>query len=415
MRSILQMRNLQTRYLQMRWVQRGIALLIITVLGLPLLQPPTLQAQSVADAQWQAQYWNNATLAGAPVVTRTEPTPNDNWGDGAPENTGLPNDRFSARWQSTLSLPAGRYEFTVRADDGARLWVDGNQLIDEWTVQSVETFTAQTTLDGGPVAVRLDYFDNTGEALISLNWQRLDQSGPAALPTSVSAVGAPTNLWRGEYFANTNLSEIAFERNDAELNFDWGLGSPQSSALGNDRFSVRWSRTLTLAPGRYQFTATADDGVRVWVDGTLVINEWAVQAANTVETIVQVRGGPTPVRVEYFENSGQALIALTWRQVAPVITSPTPITVSTPTATPPTSGDTPSATMSGARYLNVRQGPGIQYERITIIANGEVVDYLGRAPSGIWVQVRLADGTVGWVNSRYFTSDTPVINLPVMQ
>ena len=63
--------------------------------------------------------------------------------------------------------------------------------------------------------------------------------------------------------------------------------------------------------------------------------------------------------------------------------------------------------MSGARYLNVRQGPGIQYERVTIIANGEVVEYLGRAPAGIGVQVRLTDGTSGWVNSRYFTSDIP--------
>ncbi len=391
------------------------AILVVVAIGLPLLHPPLIHAQSVAEAQWQAQYWDNATLAGDPVVTRTEPTPNDDWGDGAPADTGLPSNRFSARWQTTLTLPAGHYEFTVRADDGARLWVDGNRLIDAWTVQSAEIFTAQTTLNGGPVALRLDYFENTGEASISLNWQRIDQSEPAALPTTTSAVGAPVNLWRGEYFADTDLTQIAFERNDADLNFDWGVGSPDSNALGNDRLSVRWTRTLALTPGRYQFTATADDGVRVWVDGTLVINEWTVQATHTVETIVPVRGGPTPVRVEYFENTGEARIALTWRQLEPIITTPTPITVPAPTATTPIDGDMPTATMSGARYLNVRQGPAIQYGRVTIIANGEVVDYLGRAPAGIWVQVRLADGTIGWVNSRYFTSDTPVINLPVVQ
>lgn len=401
--------------LQTRWCRMAITLFVVGAIGLSLLCPPLLHAQSGTDAQWQAQYWDNATLAGVPVVTRTEPTPNDDWGDGAPEETGLPSDRFSARWQSTLTLPAGRYEFTVRADDGVRLWVAGNQLIDEWTVQSAELFTAQTTLNGGPVALRLDYFENTGEALISLNWRRIDQSNPATLPTTTSAVGAPINLWRGEYFADPDLAQIAFERNDAELNFDWGVGSPDSNILGNDRFSVRWSRTLSLTPGRYQFTATADDGVRVWVGETLVIDEWAVQAAHTVESIVPVRGGPTAVRVEYFENTGEALIALTWRQVGPVITTPTPVTVPAPTATPFFGDDVPTATMSGARYLNVRQGPGIQSERVTIIANGEVVEYLGRAPAGIWVQVRLTNGTIGWVNSRYFTSDTPVINLPIVQ
>ncbi len=391
-----------------RWYLITTAALLALAISSLLRQAPAIHAQSVTEAQWQAQYWSNTTLAGPPVVTRTEPTPNHNWGEGAPEGTGLPADRFSARWQTTLTLPAGRYAFTVRADDGVRLWVDGNQLINEWTVQSAESFTAEMDLDGSAVAVRLDYFENTGVAFISLDWRRIDGGAAEVVPTTTTAVGAPVNLWRGEYFADPNLTEFAFERNDPDLNFNWESGSPDRNALGDERFSVRWTRTLALAPGRYQFTATADDGVRVWVNEALIIDEWTIQAARSFEAFVEVTGGATPVRVEYFENTGQAQIAVTWRQVGPVVVTPTP------SATPAFTGDFPTATMTGARYLNIRQGPGIRYGRTTIIADGAVVEYLGRAPAGIWVQIRLADGTVGWANSRYFTSDTPVVNLPVV-
>jgi hypothetical protein len=392
------------------WLRRTVLLLLLVLTaGLAGVSewPQRLRAQ--ATVQWQADYWANTTLAGPPAATRTESTPDYNWGDGAPADTGLPSDRFSARWRTTLDLPAGRYEFVVQADDGVRLWVDDEQLINEWTVQSREQFVAQKTLDGAPVNVRLDYFENTGEALISLSWRQLDAPGPDVLPTTTSAAGAPVNLWRGEYFADTDLTQFAFVRNDADLNFNWGAGSPNSSALGNDRFSARWTRTLPLDSGTYRFTVTADDGVRMWIDGQLVIDQWTIQAARTFEAVIPVRGGPTPVRVEYFENSGQALIEVTWQRVASTITTPTP----TPFAVPP--GDLPIATMTGARYLNVRSGPSIAYGRVTVIPYGTTVNYLERAPVGVWVRVQVADGVTGWVNSRYFTSNTPIIDLPVAQ
>lgn len=375
-----------------------------------------LHAQGAAEAQWQAQYWNNATLAGPPILTRSESTPSYDWGRGTPAGVNLGADRFSARWRTTVNLPAGRYQFSVTADDGVRLWVDSEQLINEWTVQSAQQFDAQVELDGGSVPIRLDYFENTGVAFIRLTWQRINfapTATPTAPPTSGSAVGAPTNLWRGAYYDNIDLTQFLFERNDATLNFNWGTGSPAPGRISADRFSVRWTRTLVLDPGRYQFVVTADDGVRIWVNEQLVINEWYVQSAQTYSTVVDVTGGPVPVRVEYFENTGFASIALEWQRVTADVRTPVPIVPGTPDEQNPNVGEV-SATMTGARYLNVRTGPSIRYDRITVIPNGTTVTYLGRASTGIWVQVRLPDGTIGWVNSRYFTSDTPVINLPVV-
>ena len=65
----------------------------------------------------------------------------------------------------------------------------------------------------------------------------------------------------------------ALVRNDQTLNFDWETAAP-SDNLPADGFSARWTRDQRFEPGRYRFRIRADDGVRFYVDDTLVIDEW---------------------------------------------------------------------------------------------------------------------------------------------
>lgn len=355
-----------------------------------------IEVTAAGEGAWLGEYFDNAALQGAPVVVRRDDTIDFNWGSGSPAPGQIGEDRFSARWTNQLTLPAGRYRFTINVDDGARLWVNNTLLIDAWRMQALTTYQAEVDLGGGTVPLRLEYFEDRGGALIELRWARLDAATPEP-----DAVGAPVNVWRGEYYDNVTLDGApAFVRNDDQLNFDWGAGLPAPAQLGNDRFSVRWTRTLSLAPGRYEFTATADDGVRLWVDGQLVINEWAVQSAQAFTALVDVTGGATPVRLEYFENTGAALARLTWVRADGGATAPT---------------GARTARMTGANFLNVRNGPGVGFNRIAVLARGDVVDLLGRRPGSLWVQIRLNDGRTGWVNSRYLTSNVPLTDLPPVQ
>ncbi|MEZ4732765.1 MAG: PA14 domain-containing protein [Caldilineaceae bacterium] len=350
-----------------------------------------------ADA-WLGEYFNNPSLQGAPAVVRSDEAIDFNWGTGAPAPGQLDADTFSVRWTNQLTLPAGRYQFTINVDDGARLWVNNNLLIDAWRVQALTTYQAEVDLGGGSVPLRLEYFEDRGGALIELRWTRLDAAPVRPAP---DAVGAPVNVWRGEYYDNVTLDGApAFVRNDEQLNFDWGAGSPAPSQLGNDRFSIRWTRTLSLAPGRYEFTATADDGVRLWVDGQLVLNQWTVQSAQPASALVDVTGGATPVRMEYFENTGIALARLTWVRADGGASTPT---------------GARTARITGANFLNVRSGPGVGFGRIAVLTRGDVVDLIGRRPGSLWVQIRLNDGRTGWVNSRYLTSNVPLTELPAAQ
>jgi uncharacterized protein YraI len=78
-------------------------------------------------------------------------------------------------------------------------------------------------------------------------------------------------------------------------------------------------------------------------------------------------------------------------------------------------GSAPTATLSNAAYvLNVRSGPGTNFEPVAKILRGQQVHMLGRNASGTWIKVQLEDGRQGWSSAAYLVSNMPFANLPVV-
>ena len=118
--------------------------------------------------------------------------------------------------------------------------------------------------------------------------------------------------WHGEYYNNLFLTgNPTQERYEASLDFNWGYKSP-SPLVPVDQFSARWTRELYLEAGTYQFYAHGDDGVRVWVDNLLLINEWHEAPGQTYQAPVTLRSGKHSIKVEYYEDEGTAEIQFWW-------------------------------------------------------------------------------------------------------
>jgi hypothetical protein len=113
----------------------------------------------------------------------------------------------------------------------------------------------------------------------------------------------------GEYFDNKDLKgDPVLVRTDTALNFVWGTGGPDPR-IPSDRFSVRWTGTICPpgGDGQPRFKVVSDDGVRVWIDGTLVVDAWQDQApAGYPITMNLEPGRPYPIRIEFYENAGGA-------------------------------------------------------------------------------------------------------------
>ena len=118
-----------------------------------------------------AEYYANATLSGAPTLTRTEATVAFDWKGVAP-GLGIPASGFSARWAGELYLPSsGEVTFQVRCSDGVRLRVNGVLVLDEWRDQPVTLFTSKVRLEGGLFyGVVLEFYSKTGTAIVELSW-----------------------------------------------------------------------------------------------------------------------------------------------------------------------------------------------------------------------------------------------------
>ena len=242
----------------------------------------------------------------------------------------MPNRNFSVRWTRSVEFTPGSYRFTLRVNGGANLLIDGNLIISQWNNNINGTFTADYTLSSGTHTFEIDYYNISGNAYVWFTYQPLTGS---------------SGDWNGNYFANDHWSGIpTLVRFDPNINFDWSNGAP-GPLLPVDRFSVRWTRVYNLtAAGLYQIDVTVDDGVRVYVDNNLVLDQVKESSAVNYTTQVQLTQGNHEFRVEYVEYSGQAVMKFNLTPVnvfvTPTFAPPTATFTPTPVV-PPTSTFTP--------------------------------------------------------------------------
>lgn len=144
----------------------------------------------------------------------------------------------------------------------------------------------------------------------------VNTTAPAPPPPTPQPTPAPATFpdWKGEYFNDIYLAPPPLMvRNDPRIDFAWNLDSPDPRVPA-DNFSVRWTRSLNFAAGAYEFQARTSDGVRVYLDGKLVINEWHDTEGypTYVGRFYDLGAGWHTVTVEYYERGGIAYATVWW-------------------------------------------------------------------------------------------------------
>lgn len=159
--------------------------------------------------------------------------------------------------------------------------------------------------------------------------------------------GLNVEYWDGANFG-TLLSGANGTRQEASLNFSWADLKTYEYAPALQRFSNYSMRfTGSIQPRfseTYTFHATADDGVRVWVNNNLIIDQWLVQSAPVISTgtISLVAGQAVPIKVEYFRATGPGTLKLEWssatqaREMVPTLRTFYGAASSLPSASPNT-------------------------------------------------------------------------------
>jgi beta-glucosidase len=133
------------------------------------LRPPSA---AVGMTGLQGEYFANQELRGIPALTRIDRQVNFDWGADPPAG-GLPQEHFSVRWTGSIIPPeTGECELSIRSDDGSRLYLNGELFIDNWGDHAGLSKSRGIRLEKGKeVAVKLEYYQNSGGALVRLGWQ----------------------------------------------------------------------------------------------------------------------------------------------------------------------------------------------------------------------------------------------------
>jgi RHS repeat-associated protein len=270
------------------------------------------------------QYWSNNTLSGNPVLTRVDQNVNFGWDTGSPSSGTVPDDAFSARWEGYFVAPeTGSYQFGSDSDDGCKIWINSQLILDGWSGCSNQYGTSVSLTAGQVAPIKMEYKEVSGTAYARLKVKGGVSTDGMIVPTDWLQTGVrPVTNQRGltgSYYARrdgTNTfnanNPLVMKRVDPYLSFNWGTGAPVAG--GPNDFLVRWSGYITApVSGTYTFGARSDDGTKITVGttNTVVLNDWNVHSQPSSPTwggttLSLTANTPTPVTIEYFDSVGSA-------------------------------------------------------------------------------------------------------------
>jgi len=297
-----------------------LALLLLFGLCLPAVAAIQGEYFVWTGASPPADPWNPANRRG----TRIDANVDFNWSD--PGIGGIGEDLFSVRFRGQVYIPtAGDWTFTTATDDGARLYLNGELIINQWIDQGTTEVSATRTLGVGWHDIHMQYYENSGGAVA-----RLDYAGPGVSKQVIPAGSLRAQYGKGlladYYNGNWGGSQtLAVSRNDDVINYDWSTGSPQPE-VNADNFSARWrGKVEAPASGSYTFYVTSDDGPAMWLIGVERFNNLGAPHAPTEysTTVTLTAGQKYFIDVRFDELTGGALARLEWegpgisRQVVP--------------------------------------------------------------------------------------------------
>jgi hypothetical protein len=298
-----------------------------TTNGLVVMEAESFHGRSTQNGKSWANYTATAGFSGTGALVTT---PNSNVTNDVNYVTASPRLDFRVNFVKT-----GVHYVWVRGlgatanDDSLHVGLDGAAVASADKLGNLATTYGWTknTLDGVVATINV-----TTIGIHTVNvWMREDGTvvdklllttnasytptgtGPTQSPRSTPAVNGLT----ATYFDNRDFTGVSVSRIDSTVNYNWGSGSP-AAGIAADTFSARWTGKLKPRYSQtYTFYTTSDDGVRLWINGQLIIDQWNDHSPTTHSGTIALQANQLyDIRLEYYENGGGAVMKLEWQSAS---------------------------------------------------------------------------------------------------
>ncbi|KAJ9468426.1 Cytochrome c peroxidase [Diplonema papillatum] len=283
---------------------------------------------------------------------------------------GFVNDFASRHVGSLVVSQAGEYVLHISSDDGSRLYLDGQLVIDNGGQHGLVTEEVTLQLAAGPHAIEFQYFESGGDAVTRLEWTPPNGARavissanllapsdggssppPTATPTRTPPTGTGNGLTTQVFVTQGDITNFVDYASLAPTetwtsstidfsNADWAAhGYPSGTST---TFASRHVGYLIITEaGDYTFYISSDDGSRLYVDGALAVDNGGRHGLVTVEATLNLGVGLHAVDFQFFDAGGDAVTRLEWtppngaRAVVPEAHLATSGDVAVPPSTPP--------------------------------------------------------------------------------
>ncbi len=334
------------------------------------------------------QYFSGSSFT-TPLAVTSNDNVNFDWVKGRPDQV-VPFGVFGARWTGKIQATVtGTYTFYTNANAGTSLTVNGVSLFNTLgSTSNAQNSGTIALVAGQQYSLQLDYLSRgSGAAKVQLLYSApgvKKQVIPASVLFPDTTVALPaSNALTGTYYLGQNFAVPVLTRADKSINYTWNGTTPDQVIPSADTYSVRWLGTI-VAPetGSYTFQTITDDGVRLYINGNLIINDFNDHPAKSdLGKITLTAGQSYPVRMDYYEDHIYANAVLSWKlpsgQRSPVpFTKPAVIP-----AAPVLSVGTSTTTSVGLSWTDVANETGFIVKRST--DGGTTFSQIGTTAAGV--------------------------------
>ncbi|ROR27510.1 glycosyl hydrolase family 2 [Mobilisporobacter senegalensis] len=335
------------------------ALLVVVLILNTIMAPQVVNAQedktmveSVTEPGLRAEYYR-LDVADLTLEEKTNektegninyPLGNNNLATVLKEQAGQSN-HVGIRWSGKLVVPeTGYYTFYTFTDDGSKLWIDGNVIIDYWKVSWEEEQTSEKIYleQGEEYDFRFDYMQYTGGQCATLSWSNdVSISTKTIIPQEAFYQPDPVvvepeplkteyNGLQGEYYrlapsgTTGKMDVIAFgELMTTCVDDNIYYNSMENILLEQtgvkDKAGVRWTANLVApADGYYTFHVYSDNGIKISLDGKQILSWWKNEWDKWQQSseVYLNAGEAYPFKFDYFEWDGGSHVELLWSMKA---------------------------------------------------------------------------------------------------
>ncbi|MCB9845067.1 MAG: hypothetical protein H6811_03655 [Phycisphaeraceae bacterium] len=282
-------------------------------------------------AYWSDQVQHASTLGqvGWDDFDVATVVPEVNWRiSSGPMREDGPSDYFALRLLGHIDIPeAGLWQFSLGSDEGARLWIDGQLVVNDGDPHSFRWSSGSIELTPGEHTIEIHYFERRYSAGLVATWQGPSDAYESVIPsTALTPIDASDALAAGglrAYWTTGvthaaqlgHLDRLAYDHTSIVPDVNWPITSDALDAdAGSDYFGLRLAGRIQIdEAGTWRFAVGSDEAARLWIDGEVVVDDSDPHSFRWNSGDIELTQGWHDFEIHYLERRYSAGLVATWR------------------------------------------------------------------------------------------------------